>query len=131
MPGWRPCTGLAPKPWRTAQVPVPVRDFVSPPQMIVIRSFDVNKPGSEVDDLKGGVAGGSILQARMLTQLQPSQCRAACERAQEGSLRAAECYTSTTCAQLAGRSRAAPSPAAQRGVAGPQEVSCHSIRLLY
>lgn len=31
-------------------------------QMIVIRSFDVNKPGSEVDELKGGVAGGSILQ---------------------------------------------------------------------
>ena len=28
----------------------------------MIRSFDVNKPGSEVDDLKGGVAGGSILQ---------------------------------------------------------------------
>jgi len=26
------------------------------------RSFDVNKPGSEVDELKGGVAGGSILQ---------------------------------------------------------------------
>lgn len=35
---------------------------MSPPQMIVIRSFDVNKPGSEVDELKGGVAGGSILQ---------------------------------------------------------------------
>ena len=30
--------------------------------MIVIRSFDVNKPGSEVNDIKGGVAGGSILQ---------------------------------------------------------------------
>lgn len=30
--------------------------------MIVIRSFDVNKPGCEVVDLKGGVAGGSILQ---------------------------------------------------------------------
>lgn len=28
----------------------------------VIRSFDVNKPGFEVDDLKGGVAGGSILK---------------------------------------------------------------------
>ena len=26
------------------------------------RSFDVNKPGSEVEDLKGGVAGGSILR---------------------------------------------------------------------
>lgn len=27
----------------------------------VIRSFDVNKPGCEVEELKGGVAGGSIL----------------------------------------------------------------------
>ena len=27
-----------------------------------IRSFDVNKPGCEVDELKGGVAGGSILK---------------------------------------------------------------------
>lgn len=31
-------------------------------RLIVIRSFDVNKPGTDVDDLKGGVAGGSILQ---------------------------------------------------------------------
>lgn len=30
--------------------------------VVVIRSFDVNKPGCEVDDLKGGVAGGSILR---------------------------------------------------------------------
>ena len=30
--------------------------------MIVIRSFDVNKPGQEVQDLRGGVAGGSIIQ---------------------------------------------------------------------
>mmetsp|Transcript_25224 Transcript_25224/g.54107 ORF Transcript_25224/g.54107 Transcript_25224/m.54107 type:complete len:346 (+) Transcript_25224:1-1038(+) len=44
------------------KIPVPVRDFTSAPQMIVIRSFDVNKPGAGVDDLKGGVAGGSILQ---------------------------------------------------------------------
>lgn len=29
--------------------------------MMVIRSFDVNKPGAEIEDLKGGVAGGSIL----------------------------------------------------------------------
>lgn len=41
---------------------VRIRDFTSPPQMIVIRSFDVNKPGSEVEELKGGIAGGSILQ---------------------------------------------------------------------
>lgn len=30
--------------------------------MIVIRSFDVNKPGAEVDHISGGVAGGSITQ---------------------------------------------------------------------
>ncbi|CAI0389119.1 unnamed protein product, partial [Linum tenue] len=43
------------------KIPVPKRDFTLPPNMIVIRSFDVNKPGFEVDDIKGGVAGGSIL----------------------------------------------------------------------
>mmetsp|Transcript_6422 Transcript_6422/g.18826 ORF Transcript_6422/g.18826 Transcript_6422/m.18826 type:complete len:474 (-) Transcript_6422:488-1909(-) len=43
-------------------VPVPVRDFTSVPRLIVIRSFDVNKPGEDVEKLKGGVAGGSILQ---------------------------------------------------------------------
>jgi translation initiation factor 2 gamma subunit (eIF-2gamma) len=37
------------------------RDFTSDPRMIIIRSFDVNKPGQEVVDLTGGVAGGSIL----------------------------------------------------------------------
>lgn len=44
------------------KIPVPVRDFTSEPHLIIIRSFDVNKPGSEVEDLKGGVAGGSILK---------------------------------------------------------------------
>jgi len=44
------------------KIPIPVRDFKLEPRLIVIRSFDVNKPGCEVDDLKGGVAGGSILR---------------------------------------------------------------------
>jgi hypothetical protein len=51
------------------------RDFTSPPQMIVIRSFDVNKPGSEVEELQGGVAGGSILQVRR-PRWQPWLCMA-------------------------------------------------------
>jgi translation initiation factor 2 gamma subunit (eIF-2gamma) len=41
---------------------VPLRDFTSDARLIVIRSFDVNKPGCEVEELKGGVAGGSILK---------------------------------------------------------------------
>jgi translation initiation factor 2 gamma subunit (eIF-2gamma) len=44
------------------KIPIPERNFISPPNMIVIRSFDVNKPGYEVDEIKGGVAGGSILR---------------------------------------------------------------------
>ncbi len=44
------------------KIPVPIRDFTASPQLIVIRSFDVNKPGEEVNNLKGGVAGGSILR---------------------------------------------------------------------
>ena len=32
------------------KIPVPVRDFTSKPHMIVIRSFDVNKPGSYYKD---------------------------------------------------------------------------------
>eukprot|EP01083_Nonionella_stella_P288605 982070_1 len=44
------------------KIPPPIRDFTSSPQLIVIRSFDVNKPGAEADELQGGVAGGSILR---------------------------------------------------------------------
>lgn len=44
------------------KIPIPDRDFMAPPRLIVIRSFDVNKPGCEVEDLKGGVAGGSLLR---------------------------------------------------------------------
>lgn len=45
----------------TEYIPIPKRNFTATPHMIVIRSFDVNKPGSEIEQLKGGVAGGSIL----------------------------------------------------------------------
>ncbi|KAL7579704.1 hypothetical protein ACA910_021849 [Epithemia clementina (nom. ined.)] len=44
------------------KIPLPVRDFTSQPRLIVIRSFDVNRPGQDVAHLEGGVAGGSILQ---------------------------------------------------------------------
>ena len=43
------------------RIPIPPRDFTADPRLIVIRSFDVNKPGAEIAELKGGVAGGSIL----------------------------------------------------------------------
>ncbi|KAJ2131007.1 eukaryotic translation initiation factor 2 subunit gamma [Coemansia sp. RSA 518] len=49
------------------QIPMPVRDYASDPRMVVIRSFDINRPGDTLklsgkgaSGLKGGVAGGSI-----------------------------------------------------------------------
>jgi translation initiation factor 2 subunit 3 len=44
------------------KIPTPNRDLTSPAMMKIIRSFDVNKPGTLLDDIKGGVCGGSILR---------------------------------------------------------------------
>lgn len=46
-------------------IPTPERDPSKPPLMYVARSFDVNKPGTRVDELKGGVIGGSIIQGEI------------------------------------------------------------------
>ena len=43
-------------------LPTPVRDSSLPPRMYVVRSFDVNKPGTAIEDMVGGVIGGSITQ---------------------------------------------------------------------
>jgi translation initiation factor 2 gamma subunit (eIF-2gamma) len=44
------------------KIPMPERNLKVPPKMIIIRSFDVNKPGCSIGELKGGVVGGSILE---------------------------------------------------------------------
>jgi translation initiation factor 2 subunit 3 len=41
-------------------IPTPELDTSLPAQMSVARSFDVNKPGTKIDRLKGGVLGGSL-----------------------------------------------------------------------
>jgi translation initiation factor 2 subunit 3 len=45
-------------------IPTPVRDETKPPLMYVVRSFDVNKPGTLVEKLEGGVIGGTIIQGK-------------------------------------------------------------------
>ncbi|MEM3405977.1 MAG: translation initiation factor IF-2 subunit gamma [Candidatus Pacearchaeota archaeon] len=39
---------------------IPKRDINSEPFFIVARSFDINKPGTKVEELKGGVIGGVL-----------------------------------------------------------------------
>ncbi len=43
-------------------IPTPTRDEKKSPLMYVVRSFDVNKPGTPVARLAGGVVGGTIVQ---------------------------------------------------------------------
>lgn len=44
------------------RLPTPKRNLTAPARSYVLRSFEVNKPGTEVDDLVGGVIGGSVIQ---------------------------------------------------------------------
>jgi translation initiation factor 2 subunit 3 len=48
-------------------IPTPKRDREKPPLMHIARSFDVNKPGTKLSELKGGVVGGSLLQGTLKT----------------------------------------------------------------
>ncbi len=46
-------------------IPSPKYDLDKPARMQVARSFDVNKPGTPPEDLKGGVVGGSFSQGEI------------------------------------------------------------------
>jgi len=46
-------------------IPTVERDPNLPARMYIARSFDINKPGCEIKDLKGGVIGGSIIQGML------------------------------------------------------------------
>jgi len=48
-----------------ANLKVPERDISAPLKMFVIRSFNVNHPGIDIKNLKGGVLGGSIVSGKI------------------------------------------------------------------
>lgn len=47
-------------------IPTPKRDETKTPMMYVVRSFDVNKPGTQIEKLEGGVIGGTIVQGKFV-----------------------------------------------------------------
>jgi translation initiation factor 2 subunit 3 len=47
-------------------IPTPKRDETKPPMMFIIRSFDVNKPGTTIEGLGGGIIGGTIAQGKFV-----------------------------------------------------------------
>lgn len=43
-------------------IPTPGREMKKDARMLIVRSFDVNKPGTPIGKLNGGVVGGSVIQ---------------------------------------------------------------------
>jgi translation initiation factor 2 subunit 3 len=48
-----------------AIIPTPERPSAEVPRMYIARSFDINKPGTPIRELRGGVVGGSLLTGRL------------------------------------------------------------------
>jgi translation initiation factor 2 subunit 3 len=48
-------------------IPTPNRNSGNDPFMFVARSFDINKPGTVIDSIKGGVLGGSLAHGTLET----------------------------------------------------------------
>jgi translation initiation factor 2 subunit 3 len=47
------------------EIPTPERDPDADAEMLVARSFDINRPGTTWGDLTGGVLGGSLVQGQL------------------------------------------------------------------
>jgi translation initiation factor 2 subunit 3 len=47
------------------EIPTPERDETDAARMFVARSFDINRPGTTWEDLKGGVVGGSLVDGTL------------------------------------------------------------------
>ena len=47
------------------QIKTPTRDIKKNPKMFIMRSFDVNKPGTKIEYLKGGILGGSLIHGKL------------------------------------------------------------------
>ncbi|BBH04070.1 eukaryotic translation initiation factor 2 gamma subunit [Prunus dulcis] len=75
------------------KIPIPERNFISPPNMIVIRSFDVNKPGFEVDEIRGGVAGGSILRGVLRMNQYIEVCPGIVVKDESGNIKCTPIYS--------------------------------------
>jgi translation initiation factor 2 subunit 3 len=46
-------------------IPTPERDMKKPPIMLIARSFDVNRPGTLIKKLRGGIIGGSLIEGNI------------------------------------------------------------------
>jgi translation initiation factor 2 subunit 3 len=48
-----------------AEIPLPKRNLEGKPIFVIARSFDINRPGSKPEELKGAILGGTLRQGRL------------------------------------------------------------------
>lgn len=46
-------------------IPTPKRNLEASPKLYVARSFDINKPGTDIPKLSGGALGGSLIEGKL------------------------------------------------------------------
>ncbi len=47
-------------------IPTPVHKSDKPARLLIARSFDINKPGTPIDDISGGVIGGTLTEGSLV-----------------------------------------------------------------
>jgi translation initiation factor 2 subunit 3 len=59
------------------KIEIPKRDTESKPVFLIARTFDINRPGSDIHELKGGVLGGILKQGKLkkgdLLEIKPGE----------------------------------------------------------
>jgi len=64
-------------------IKTPPRDLTKDPKMYIARSFDVNKPGTPIEKLTGGIVGGGLVEGQLKVG-QEIELRPGLRRAQGG-----------------------------------------------
>jgi len=82
-------------------LPTPKRDLAKPPRLYIVRSFDVNVPGTPIERLVGGVLGGSIIQGRFDVG-EEVEIRPGLPTREKNRLKMHELYTEITSLQSGG-----------------------------
>jgi translation initiation factor 2 subunit 3 len=96
-------------------LPTPIRDPIDAPRMHIIRSFDVNRPGTLIEDMVGGVLGGSITQG-MFEMEDELEIRPGLPIRQKGRIKMHELFTEIMSLHVGGNSVEEALPGGLAGV---------------
>ncbi len=103
-------------------LPTPVRDPDLPARMYIVRSFDVNKPGTEIEEMVGGVIGGSITQGSFKLG-EEVEIRPGLPQRQKNKIKMRELYTTITSLHVGGTAVDKARPGGLAGIGTQRDPS--------